>query len=77
MVLTLQQEQDQKTLKAESDQSNFTSSMLITMSTARMFQVTYQLNSALVRNRTDYELETETCGTNKYNYSNADEIVLK
>jgi len=51
--------------------------MLITMSTARMFQVTNQLNSLIVRNRTDYELETETCGTNKYNYTNKDEIVLK
>jgi len=47
------------------------------MSTARMFQVTNQLNSLIVRNRTDYELETETCGTNKYNYTNKDEIVLK
>ncbi|CDW80946.1 UNKNOWN [Stylonychia lemnae] len=30
-----------------------------------------------MRNRTDYELETETCGTEGYNYTNKDEVVLK
>jgi hypothetical protein len=44
---------------------------------ARTFLVINQLNNILVRNRTDYELETETCGTDKYNYTNSDEIVLK
>jgi hypothetical protein len=32
---------------------------------------------ALVRNRTDIEIETVPCGLDNYNYTNKDEIALK
>ena len=65
-------EQGPRTLNQELAQLSSILSMQITMSTAKMYQVlklSWFTILMLVRNRTDYELETTTCGTENYNFT--------